>query len=126
MTTNRKIILASKSAWRKKFLEQIGLRDFEVRESEYEEDMEVLDNPYDLVKFLALKKGEKVAKYYKDAIIISGDTFVIYNNEFIGKPRSVEKAKETRGCFKKEIGKNFCYRNIEKGGGYYATKSFFW
>lgn len=95
MTQERKIVLASKSIWRKKVLKQIGLKDFEIRESDYEEDMQAFDNPYKLVKFLALKKGEAVAKYYKDAIIISGDTFVVFENEFIGKPKSEEKAKET-------------------------------
>lgn len=95
MKNNRKIVLASKSAWRKKILEQIGLEDFEVRESDYQEDMAAYDDPYKLVKFLALKKGEAVADHYEDAIVISGDTFVVFENEFIGKPRSEEKAIET-------------------------------
>lgn len=89
----RKIILASGSEHRKRLLEQIGLI-FEVRPSEYEEDMQASSDPYELVKFLALKKGEDVAKHYTDTIIISGDTFVIHNEKFIGKPKTKEKAKE--------------------------------
>ncbi len=58
----RKIILASGSPRRKALLEQVGL-EFEVRESEYEEDMTAMSDPYELVKFLALKKGEDVAKH---------------------------------------------------------------
>lgn len=90
----RKIILASKSEWRKKLLEQIGLK-FEVRESEYEEDMQTIKDPHALVKFLALKKAEDVAKHYDDAIIIGADTFVIFNDKFIGKPKDVQDAKNT-------------------------------
>jgi septum formation protein len=88
----RKIVLASRSEWRKKLLEQIGL-EFEVRESEYEEDMNDNSDPHKLVQFLALKKAEDVARHYDDAIIISGDTFVIFNNKFIGKPKDKDDAK---------------------------------
>jgi septum formation protein len=88
----RKIVLASKSVWRKKLLEQIGL-EVEVRESEYEEDMNAIDDPHELVKFLALKKAEDVAKHYDDAIVIGGDTFTIFNDKFIGKPKDADDAK---------------------------------
>jgi len=89
----RKIILASKSVWRKKLLEQIGL-SVEVRESEYEEDMNAMGDPHDLVKLLALKKAEDVARRYDDAIVIGGDTFTIFNDKFIGKPKDAEDAKK--------------------------------
>ena len=89
----RKIVLASRSPRRKNLLKQIGL-EFEIRESKYDEDMTAMDDPRKLVKFLALKKGEEVARHYKDAIIISGDTFVIFNNKFIGKPKNKEEAKK--------------------------------
>jgi septum formation protein len=64
----RKIILASKSPRRKVLLEQIGL-SIEVRESEYEEDMAVMNDPHELVKFLALNKARDVARRYDDAIL---------------------------------------------------------
>jgi len=91
----RKIVLASKSYWRKALLEQIGLRDFEIVESDYEEDMTALDDPRELAKFLALKKGEAVAKNFDDAIVLSGDTFIVFENKFIGKPKGAEDAKRT-------------------------------
>jgi septum formation protein len=93
MEQTRKIVLASESHWRKKLLEQVGLI-FDVRKSDYEEDMTIHTDPHDLVKFLALKKAEDVAKHYDDAIIIAGDTFVIFNNKFIGKPKDEDDAKE--------------------------------
>ena len=94
MEQERKIVLASKSERRKALLEQIGLK-IEVRESKYEEDMNVHGNPYELAKFLALKKAEDVAKHYNDAIIIGADTFVIFEGNFIGKPKDAEDARET-------------------------------
>ncbi|MEA2065439.1 MAG: Maf family protein [Patescibacteria group bacterium] len=90
---SKKIILASKSFRRKQLLKQMGLR-FKIRESKYKEDMQACSNPYELAKFLALKKAEKVASYYDDAIIIGADTFIIYKNKFIGKPKNREDAKK--------------------------------
>lgn len=90
----RKIVLASQSPRRRDLLEQIGLRDFEIRESEYEEDMSAMDDPRELAKFLSLKKAEDVARHYEDAIIIAGDTFTIFEGEFIGKPKNREDAKK--------------------------------
>jgi septum formation protein len=89
----RKIILASGSPRRKKLLEQIGLQ-FEIRESEYKEDMKAFSDPYELCKFLALKKAEDVAKHYDDAIIIGADTFAIFEGEFIGKPKDENDARK--------------------------------
>ncbi len=89
----QKIILASKSFRRKQLLKQMGLR-FEIRESKYEEDMRARSNPYELAKFLALKKAEEVANYYRDAIIIGADSFIIYKNKFIGKPKNRKEAKK--------------------------------
>ncbi len=89
----RKIVLASKSPRRNQLLEQIGLQ-FEIRESEYEEDMQIKNNPDELVKFLALEKAKNVAKHYNNAIIIAGDTFVIFKNKFIGKPKNEDDAKK--------------------------------
>ncbi len=88
----RKIVLASKSPRRKYLLELIGL-DFEIRESEYEEDMKAKKNPFELAKFLALKKAEDVAKYYNDAIIIGADGIIVFENEILGKPKDKDEAK---------------------------------
>ena len=95
----RKIVLASRSYWRKTLLEQIGIKDFEVVESDYEEDMSAMNDPRELAKFLALKKGEDVAKKYDDAIILSGDTFIVFDGKFIGKPKDNEDAKKTLRMF---------------------------
>jgi septum formation protein len=93
MTEKRKIVLASKSPRRKVLLEQIGL-EFEIRESEYEEDMAAMSDPHELVKFLALNKARDVAKHYEDSIVIGADTFVIFNDKFIGKPKDEQDARK--------------------------------
>lgn len=90
----RKIVLASKSPRRKRLLDQLGVK-YEIRESEYEEDMGLTDNPYELAKILALKKAEEVALHYDDAIIIAADTFVVDEGECIGKPKDSAEAKKT-------------------------------
>ena len=56
--------------------------------------MQARNNPYELAKFLALKKAEEVANYYSDAIIIGADSFIIYKNKFIGKPKNREEARK--------------------------------
>lgn len=100
----RKIVLASKSYWRKTLLEQIGLKDFEIVESDYEEDMQAMDDPRELAKFLALKKGEAVVGKFDDAIVLSGDTFIVFENKFIGKPKDSEDARRTlRSLSGKEV-----------------------
>jgi septum formation protein len=87
----KKIILASNSPGRKKLLEKAGFV-FEVIPSNYEEDMTLDMSPKDLAVFLSKGKGEEVASRMKDAIIISADTFVSFNNQLIGKPYTEEKA----------------------------------
>ena len=106
----RKIVLASKSYWRKTLLEQIGLKDFEIVESDYDEDMTAMSDPRELVKFLALKKGEAVAQNFEDAIILSGDTFIVFEGKFIGKPKDAEDAKKTL--------RNFSGKEVSAVSGY--------
>lgn len=74
-------------------LEQIGLK-FEVRESEYEEDMNAFKDPHELVKFLALNKARDVAQHYDNAIIIGADSIVVLDDKFIGKPKDREEIRE--------------------------------
>ena len=90
----RKIILASKSKQRKKLLEIIGL-DFEMEKSGYIEDMTEKLPAYKLAQKLALGKAQDVAKKHKNAIVIGADSFVILGKEFLGKPRTPRKARET-------------------------------
>jgi septum formation protein len=127
---SRKIILASKSPRRKRLLEQIGLT-FEIRESEYEEDMTAQSDPYELAKFLALGKAEDVARHYDDAIVIGADTFTVYQGKFIGKPKDSEDAKRILKNFSgqsHEVVTGFAVIDTKSGvvvNGYGKAESFF-
>ena len=88
----RQIILASQSPRRKQLLEQIGLIDFIIQESTYEEDMTLGKTPEELAEFLSLEKAKEVANHYDDAIIIAGDTMIFFDGKVIGKAKSKKEA----------------------------------
>ena len=88
----KKIILASKSERRQQLLKQIGLTDFIVRESNYQEDMSLDKKPAELAKFLAMGKAKEVASHYEDGIVIAGDTMVFLADKVIGKPKDKNEA----------------------------------
>jgi len=90
----KRIILASTSPRRKELMEKIGLK-FEVVRSDYEEDMTIKLKPKELAKYLSLGKANSVAKKYKNALIISADTFVTFKDNVLGKPHTPEQTKKT-------------------------------
>jgi septum formation protein len=126
----RKIVLASKSPRRKRLLEQIGLT-FEIRESEYEENMTAKSDPYELAKFLALGKARDVAQYYDDALVIGADTFTVYQGKFVGKPKDTADAKRILKIFSgqsHEVVTGFAVIDTKSGeiiNGYGKAESFF-
>ena len=94
-----RIILASKSPARKKMLTQMGLK-FEVMPSENDEAKITDPLPSRRVKKIALEKAlETIGKIRDDqgkqgeTIIISADTMVYCNKQFIGKPTDLNDAK---------------------------------
>lgn len=90
-----KIILASGSPRRKKLFEKLQI-PFNVEASNYKEDMDLKLKPLELAKALSRGKAEAVAERHKgeDTVIIGADTFVVLNDEILGKPHTSEKAKE--------------------------------
>jgi len=89
----KKIILASTSPRRKEILEKLKM-PFEIQESNYEEDMTLDMTPEKLAEYLSMGKAKAVAGKNENAIIIAADTFVVYKDKLLGKPKSVESAKE--------------------------------
>ena len=87
----RKIILASASPRRKDILRMTGLK-FSVFASDYEEDLNLKLKPRELARFLSRKKAESVAHKYTGAIIIAADTFIVFKNRILGKPRNSKEA----------------------------------
>jgi len=111
-------------------LEQIGLK-FEIRESEYKEDMTAKNDPYELAKFLALGKAQDVARHYDDAIVIGADTFTIFEGQHVGKPKDAEDAKRILKNFSgrsHEVVTGFAVVDTKSGeviNGYGKAESFF-
>jgi septum formation protein len=91
MSTQQKIILASRSPARKRLMEELNI-PFSCHASEIYEDMSAKTDPHELAMHLAAQKAEAVSGKYPDAIIIGVDTFIVIDGEKIGKPDSVKEA----------------------------------
>lgn len=89
----KRIILASSSPRRKDILFKIRL-PFTVVESDYEEDMTLDLNPIELAQHLSAGKARSVALKSPDSIIIAADTFIVFGDKVLGKPKTESRAKE--------------------------------
>ena len=85
-----KLILASKSKWRKEIIEMAGLK-CETMVSDVEENIE-FDNPEDYVMELSKMKAKAVAEKIDEGIIISADTIGYMENEKFEKPKDRDEA----------------------------------
>lgn len=90
----QQIILASSSPRRKELLKQIGL-DFKIMPSDYEEDMTMKMSHKKLAKVLAYGKAKDVADKIKIGVVIGTDTFLVFGDKRIGKPKDKKDAKKT-------------------------------
>jgi len=87
------LILASKSPRRKELLEQAGLT-FAVIPSCVDENGIDIKNPENLVKTLAGAKARDVGGAYPESWVIGADTIVLIHGEVLGKPDSIETARQ--------------------------------
>lgn len=85
----KQLILASASPRRKQLLETLNI-PFSIEVSNYEEVIDTTKDPHVLAKELALGKAQDVAKNHKDAIVLAADTFIVLDNEYLGKPKDKE------------------------------------
>ena len=92
-----KIILASKSAVRKKILDQNNIKN-EVIESNVNEDEVKVSllaegaSPMLISKNLAELKANKVSSKAPDRIVLGADSVIDYNGELISKPKNRDEA----------------------------------
>ena len=86
------LILASSSPRRILLLKKLGLR-FRVVPPSYEVEVETED-PIEYVELKALEKARAVARLFTEGIIIAADTVVFMDKEILGKPRSIDEAKD--------------------------------
>ena len=87
------LILASKSPRRKELLSKIYHEEFKIIPSNAREDDVTSDSLYSLPLKIALKKGMELSREYKEDVVLSSDTIVIFNNEKFGKPKDEEDAR---------------------------------
>lgn len=92
MSRTKRIVLASASPRRRELLALTGL-EFTVDAGEYQEEMDGRLVPHELARHLSRKKAEAVSGKYRNAVIISADTFIVYKGDFLGKPRNRREAK---------------------------------
>lgn len=88
----KKIVLASSSERRKKFFNDLFGNKFIVHPSNFDESSIKEKDIIKLAKKLALNKAREVAKNYDDAVIVAADSFVVYKNKILGKPKDEEDA----------------------------------
>jgi septum formation protein len=92
----RKVILASQSPRRVTLLRDgVGLADFDVIPSDFDEYVDHSRDVTEVVQELALGKARAVAEKYPDAWVIGGDTLVSFEGAQIGKPTSPADALST-------------------------------
>ena len=65
---------------------------FTVEASDYEEDMTLKMSPLKLAKILSYGKALAVAKKHRSGIVIGADTFVVFGDHLLGKPKSKVEA----------------------------------
>jgi septum formation protein len=89
----KKIILATASPYRQEAFKMLGI-DFEAAASKIDEDFPGRpSDPQELVKELARRKAEFVAKNYTDALVVGFDSVGCFESEILEKPKNKEEAK---------------------------------
>ncbi len=89
----RTIILASASPRRKELLERIGLK-FKVEPGNFEESIISGFEPLGLARKISLEKAKVVAVRHENAIVIAADTFIVFGDRILGKPRTETEARK--------------------------------
>lgn len=89
----RKIVLASGSPRRERFLKLKGL-DFMIDPSKHKENLEQELKPEHLAMEIAYEKARDVSARHDDALIIGADTIVVVGEKVLGKPRDKNHAVE--------------------------------
>jgi septum formation protein len=87
------LVLASKSPRRKYLLKQAGL-EFSVIPSRLDESTISVRPPEQYVVKLAEEKALDVARQYPESWVIGADTVVVIDGAILGKPRSIQDARE--------------------------------
>lgn len=87
-----RVILASKSPRRKELLELLKI-PFEIIVSDIAENINYDNDLVKEIEKLSYQKAMSVFMNNKDALVIGADTIVKINNDVLGKPHSIEQAR---------------------------------
>ena len=89
----KKIILASKSPYRKALLERLGVQ-FQCFDPKYDESefKEKLNNPKELAEILAKGKALNIYQEIQDAVIIGSDQVCYFDGNILGKSGDIDKS----------------------------------
>lgn len=87
------LILASGSAYRQQLLARLGL-SFAVDPADIDEQRQSDEGALDLAQRLAAEKSAVVQRRHPQAIVIGSDQVAECNGEILGKPGSVDAARE--------------------------------
>lgn len=88
-----KIILASQSPRRKELLGMLDI-PFDIIVANIDEKIDYNNNLVDEIKKLSFQKAKAVFDDHQNNIVIGADTIVYIDNEVLGKPKTIENAKE--------------------------------
>lgn len=93
MSVSKPVILASQSLQRRELFASLGI-PFTVRAANIDELAITHPDHAQRAALVAQAKGEKVAIDHPLAVIVSADTFVVFNDQRFEKPESKEEATE--------------------------------
>ena len=99
MILNKKFILASNSASRKRLLKNAGLSFFNKKplcDEDYIKNQLLKKNinKKNLPKLLAEAKALSVSKKNTKHLVVGSDTVILFNNQIINKAKTIEEAKK--------------------------------
>ncbi len=86
------LLLASTSPRRKVLLSLLGI-EFQTVEPDFEEVLTEAIPAGDLAQQMALGKARSVAKQDSDAVVIGADTFVVFQDRYLGKTADDDEAR---------------------------------
>ena len=92
-STPRQLILASQSPQRQAILATLGI-PFEVVPADLDEKAIQDVDPLKRAEKLALAKATAVQAQFPEAVVVAGDTFVVFNDQTLEKPVDLDEAKQ--------------------------------
>lgn len=93
MNSQKKIVLASQSKYRKALLDKLHIA-FEQDAANIDESERVGETPLELVERLAIEKARTVAARHADSVIIASDQLAAVDGVILTKPGNFDNAKQ--------------------------------